>query len=680
MKRTKGLIILLLMTFFWGKGFSQCVTLGQTPPTAFPVCGTTTFHQTTVPICSTNDLWVPGCTGDGALYANKNPFWYKFTCYQTGTLGFVITPNASDDDYDWQLYDVTGLDPNEVFTNQNIIVTGNWSGTYAPTGASAAGVNYLQCASDPTEHKPTFAQMPTIFVGHKYLLLISHFTDTQNGYSLSFGGGTAVITDPLDPHLLSAKAPCDGTEIRIVTNKKMKCNTLAADGSDFTVSDGTTTFIPTSASSIQCSNGFDMDTLSIFLATPLAPGNYTVKIKNGSDGNTLQDNCDKLIPVGESQTFTVYPLLPTPMDSVTKPGCAPQSVTLVFKKGILCSSIDPAGGDFNITGPYPVTIASAAGNCAGGKADHITLNFSAPLLVNGNFTIHLQTGPDGNTLIDECAVETPLPSQITFHVADTVNAEFTYLINYACDKDVASYQHTQAALNGVNSWLWTFTSGSPSTSSLPNPVITYTHFEPTTSTLIVSNGVCSDTTSQNISFDNYLKANFEVTPLVCPDTKASFINHTVGNIVEWKWTFGNGFGASVRDPLPQSYTPMVASDYNALPELIVKNDFGCYDTARQPVKVVYSCYITVPSAFTPNGDGLNDYLYPLKAYKSSNLTFSIYNRFGQRVFLGTDWQQKWDGKVNGVPQDTGAYVWILDYINLTTGKHVTQKGTSILIR
>src|SRR5690606_36791559 len=104
-------------------------TRGQTPSTAFPVCGTNIFQQKDVPICSSNDLFVPGCSGnDGAKYANKNPFWYKFTCYVSGTLGFQITPNNLSDHYDWQLYDITGLNPDQVYTNHNIIVRGTWAG------------------------------------------------------------------------------------------------------------------------------------------------------------------------------------------------------------------------------------------------------------------------------------------------------------------------------------------------------------------------------------------------------------------------------------------------------------------------------------------------------------------------------------------------------------------------
>ena len=680
MNRMRLLLIALAFILLSVNSYAQdCTALGQTPPTAFPVCGTLTFQQNNVPICSTTDLYVPGCTGtDNALYSNKNPFWYKFTCYQSGTLGFQITPHDLGDDYDWQLYDVTGLDPNEVYTNHNIIVTGNWSGSFGTTGASASGVNFIQCASDPaTSNTPRFAAMPNLIIGHNYLLLISHYTDSQSGYDLSFGGGTAVITDPLEPHLKKAEAPCDGTEIRVITNKKMKCNSLAADGSDFKVIDAlNNVLLPVSASSLQCSSGFDMDTLSVFMSGPLTPGTYSIIAKKGTDFNTLKDNCDREIPVDESLQFTVYPLLPTPLDSITPPKCAPQTLELVFKKKIQCSSIDLAGGDFNISGPYPVTITGASANCdKDGLATTIILQLSAPMQVNGNFFVNLQTGPDGNTIIDECNVQTPLPSQVSFHVSDTVNAGFTYNTTYTCAQDIVVYSHPGG--NGVNYWHWMFDAAPDNFTQ--NPAVTYTDFHPKNTTLIVSNGVCNDTASVSIVFDNFIDANFDVTGLVCPNTPATFFNSTSGTIVEWKWVMGNGNIITVKDPAPQIFPPHIDDDYTALPQLIAKNNYGCYDTITKPVKVVYSCFITVPSAFTPNGDGLNDYLYPLKAYKSTNLTFSIYNRFGQRVFYSTTWLDKWDGTFKGVKQDPGTYVWVLDYIN-ADGKRIFQKGTSILIR
>ncbi len=114
--------------------------------------------------------------------------------------------------------------------------------------------------------------------------------------------------------------------------------------------------------------------------------------------------------------------------------------------------------------------------------------------------------------------------------------------------------------------------------------------------------------------------------------------------------------------------------------LVVQNDINCFDTAQVKIKVLYNCYIAVPTAFTHNGDGLNDYLYPLNAYKADNLEFKIFNRYGQMVFETKNWMHKWNGKINGTPQASGVYVWFLRYTEHDTGKAIFLKGTSVLIR
>ena len=88
----------------------------------------------------------------------------------------------------------------------------------------------------------------------------------------------------------------------------------------------------------------------------------------------------------------------------------------------------------------------------------------------------------------------------------------------------------------------------------------------------------------------------------------------------------------------------------------------------------------MPSAFTPNGDGKNDYLFPNNALKADNLEFRIYNRMGQLVFQTKDWTRKWDGNINGIHQDTGVYAWLLSFVRHDTGEKVFMKGTTVLIR
>ena len=668
----KPAILFTVLLFFVLLGNAQpCTTLGQNPSTAFPVCGTNTFSQSIVPYCDGTPIVGPCSATDGLT--DTNPFWYKFTCFTAGTLGFVITPDDLADDYDWQLFDITGRNPNDVYSDVSLFVSCNWSGNTGLTGASSAGTSLVNCAGPAY---PTFSAMATLKLNRDYLLLVSHFTKftpSQKGYSLSFGGGSASITDPKLPDLQSANASCDATKIFIKLNKKMKCSSLAANGSDFTISSALTGIV--AASSISCNTGFDMDSLTLTLSNPLPPGNYTITIKNGSDGNTLTDNCDRNIPVGNSLPLTILPLAPTPMDSLTTVKCAPQTLQLVFKKNIRCNSIAPDGSDFIVTGTSPVIISSAGGNCANGVTNIINVTLNSPVVNAGIYKIILKQGNDGNTILDDCSQETPAGSAINFTVKDTVSANFTYQLLEGCKTDTLQLYH--AGRNGVNQWFWKLDYNG--NSNLQNPVTYFTTFGQKQIILSVSNGFCSDTVSKTINLGNELKVAFEINNLLCPEDAATFIDKSIGNIVFYQWDFGNGNTSMIKTPSPQNY-PLSSSEKTYLIRLIVENNNGCLDTAFQNLKVLKSCYIAVPNAFTPNGDGLNDYLYPLNAYKADNLEFKVYNRLGQLIFSTKDWTRKWDGTIKGEPQDSGIYVWTLKYTHHDTGKHIFMKGSTVLIR
>ena len=646
-----------------------CTTLGQTPATAFPVCGESTFSQVNVPICGGTGVPVPGC---GAGYSDKNPFWYKFTCFTGGTLGFLITPNDLGDDYDWMLYDITGKDPNEVFTNTNLIVTGNWAGTYGLTGASSSGVTNIQCGSDPAENKPTFAKMPTLIEGHTYLLLISHFTDSQSGYKLSFGGGTAVITDPKLPALQSATAACGGTILRIRLNKKMKCNSLAANGSDFILSPAAGNI--TAATGIGCSGSFDMDSIVLTVSGVIAPGTYALTMKKGSDGNTLKDNCDREIPEGANIPVTVYPVQPTPMDSITPVSCKPDVLQLVFRNMIRCNSIAANGSDFLING-LPVGIKGASGTCTNGLTSVIKIQLTGPIQTAGNWNIQLVRGTDGNTIIDECGFETPA-SSLGFVTYDTVNADFSYNILWGCLKDTVECFHPGA--NNVNEWNWNF--DNVGSSHDQNPVFIFPTFGNKKITLNVFNGVCRDSAEAIVALDNAMDARFGFPRFLCPEDAAVFTDSSIGKIISWNWTFGNGNTSGQQAPEPQRYARPAARTKLYPVQLIIENDKNCFDTAMHQVEVVTSCYITVPNAFSPNGDFNNDYLYPLNAFKAVDLQFRVYNRYGQVVYETTDWTKKWDGAFNGQKQPSGTYVWTLSFTHADTKQKIFQKGTTQLVR
>ncbi len=281
-----------------------------------------------------------------------------------------------------------------------------------------------------------------------------------------------------------------------------------------------------------------------------------------------------------------------------------------------------------------------------------------------------------NTIGDECNQFTPEGAFIIFNTKDTVNADFTYNVRIGCVRDTINYFHD--GRNEVNVWKWNF--DNLRSSRLQNPSIIYATFGIKNTQLIVSNGVCTDTSAVvPILLDNELNAAFETNPVVCPGDQAFFKDNSIGNIVFWRWEFDNGSISTAASPPPQSYLTTSVTR-NVYPRLIVQNNYGCFDTAVQKIIVPNTCYIAVPNAFTPNGDGLNDYLYPLNAYMATDLRFRVYNRFGQLLFETRDWTKKWDGRFKGQGADPATYVWILQYTETKTGKKIEQKGTTILLR
>jgi len=454
----------------------------------------------------------------------------------------------------------------------------------------------------------------------------------------------------------------------------MKCSSLAANGSDFKLNSPLA--VITSANAGECASGFDLDSISLVLSKPLPTGKYVIIVAKGSDGNTLLDYCDHPLPVGDTISITLLPSLPTPMDSIAPLSCKPIALNLVFTHPMLCSSIAADGSDFKVTGPSPVTVTAATGSCSTGSSKSIAVQLSAPIQAGGLYTITLQKGTDGNTLVNDCAKETPEGSSLVFLAYDTVSAAINYTISSSCIDDTIKL-FNEGRIN-VNSWRWYFEDGISNTQSVQKVYTSGTK----TFALKVSNGVCTDSSAVSISFDkNRVKAAFIAPAFVCPLDTAFFENTSTGPIVSWQWNFGNGFTSQQEQP-PYQFYPVQVTLQRYTSTLYVAAANGCTDSMSQDIQVPGNCYIAVPTAFTPNGDGLNDFLYPLNAYKAINLDFKVYNRYGQLVWQTTDWTKKWDGRVGGNMQASGTYVWHLTYYDSVKGKSkkIDLKGTTSLIR
>jgi len=101
------------------------------------------------------------------------------------------------------------------------------------------------------------------------------------------------------------------------------------------------------------------------------------------------------------------------------------------------------------------------------------------------------------------------------------------------------------------------------------------------------------------------------------------------------------------------------------------------DTVQVYAKCDFPVYF--PTAFTPNGDLLNDILRVPWANNNKLVRLRVYNRYGQMVYSTTQINEGWDGNYKNEPQPQGAYTYILEMKGLS-GKKINQKGTVVLIR
>jgi gliding motility-associated-like protein len=92
------------------------------------------------------------------------------------------------------------------------------------------------------------------------------------------------------------------------------------------------------------------------------------------------------------------------------------------------------------------------------------------------------------------------------------------------------------------------------------------------------------------------------------------------------------------------------------------------------------CPVNLPNAFTPNGDTRNDVFRLMNPIFIELEYFKIYNRWGQEVFTTTDPTSSWDGKLNGVECEIGAYYWVVGYKCLYKNTDHQLRGDVTLIR
>jgi gliding motility-associated-like protein len=148
------------------------------------------------------------------------------------------------------------------------------------------------------------------------------------------------------------------------------------------------------------------------------------------------------------------------------------------------------------------------------------------------------------------------------------------------------------------------------------------------------------------------------------------LNGTGGVSYSWSPPFG------LSDP--NIADPIATLDKETEFELTATSPAGCSTTDKIRIRVFKGPEIYVPTAFTPNGDGLNDVLKVLPI--GVNLTyFRVFDSWGNLVFSTTDYRSGWDGTQRNRPMPSGVYVWMTAGTE-SGGKTIFKKGTLQLMR
>lgn len=218
--------------------------------------------------------------------------------------------------------------------------------------------------------------------------------------------------------------------------------------------------------------------------------------------------------------------------------------------------------------------------------------------------------------------------------------------------------------------------------------ITYVYAFPgqyTPSLTVTADNGCAITMAFDGTVDvfDYPVADFtwEPNPINTIETTARFDNLSSDDALFFDWTFSGVGGSTDFNPVV-SFPSIDASTW--LSCLRVENIHGCADSICYFVDMASVVLVYVPTAFTPDNDGLNELFRPVigGGVSEADYEFSIWDRWGERLFLTTDPREGWNGSVNrgAYYVQIDAYVWLLKFKELDSGNIIERRGHVTVIR
>jgi len=94
---------------------------------------------------------------------------------------------------------------------------------------------------------------------------------------------------------------------------------------------------------------------------------------------------------------------------------------------------------------------------------------------------------------------------------------------------------------------------------------------------------------------------------------------------------------------------------------------GCSTTQSEFVDALQQVCLTIPNAFTPNGDGIQDYWNIGGIDQYNDPEVRVYNRWGEAVFKSVGYKKPWNGRVNNAHVPMASYYYVIELKEVENG-------------
>jgi gliding motility-associated-like protein len=265
----------------------------------------------------------------------------------------------------------------------------------------------------------------------------------------------------------------------------------------------------------------------------------------------------------------------------------------------------------------------------------------------------------------------------TLYVAETPFVDINFDAD-ACQGETVNFtSNTLINKGSITGYNWNF--GDGSNASVANPSKVYnTSGNFNVSLTVTSNNGCTGTsTAKPMTVFAKPVANFSSEYLLSRgmETDWKFV-FTGSNAAAYDWRFEDGQNSNAGGPLFLTFN----DTGNFRVKLIVTSPDFCVDSISKFIYLKPELLFWLPTAFSPNNDGLNETFGPNTTFGLSKYNMQIYDRWGGLLFTTNDPAKSWNGtdaKGEALPEGVYAYSINFRYID---GKLFVYKGSVTIIR